>query len=291
MYNVSSRMRIIDSYLKSVEGGTGKAKYLKPLKELLDGLSRETFIFFDTETSGLDQHKDQVTEIAAICVRGPDFQEVDSMQGRATLGESTLRRIDEQKAGRELPKDKRHMTVEDVLKMNKYYESGLEERPEQDILKEFKDFCGRHNGLIVGHNAEFDMRMVGTRVGHVPCRGVWDTMLFAKFFFHPMLLALEEAGDEEAKKILTAIRNSKGRPQSTLGKVLEALGETIEGWHTALADVRSTVKAFRGILNYVRDHLDVAGTDSYGRYQSRAFKVVRDYNRGLGDRGANPGKV
>jgi len=291
MYNVSSRMRIIGSYLKSKEGGTGKAKYLKPLKELVEGLSHETFVFFDTETTGLDQHTDQVTEIAAVAVRGSDFGEIDSMQARAALTDGTLRKIEEQKAGVGLPKDKRHMTVEQVLEMNKYHDSKTPVRPEFDILNEFKDFCTKHDGLIVGHNAEFDLRMVGTKVGRIPNRGVWDTMLFARFFFHPMLLALEETGDEKAKEILTGIRNMKGKPQATLGKVLQALGETIEGWHTALADVRSTVKAFRGIMHYVQGHLDVSDTASYGKYQAKAFKLVRDYKKGLVNRNENPGKI
>jgi len=283
MYDVSSRMRIIENYLRSAEAGTGKSKYLAPLKKLLDGLSRETFVFFDTETTGLDQHADQVTEIAAVAVHGPDFQESESMHARAILNDRTLQRIEQQKAGVGLPKEERLKTVEDVLKMNRYYESDAEARPESDILKEFKDFCVRHNGLLVGHNAEFDLKMVGTRIGRVPNRGVWDTMVFARFFFHPMLMALEEAGDEKAKEILASVRGPKGRPQTSLGKVLQALGITIEGWHTPLADVRSTVEAFRGIMQYVRNHIDVAETEAFGRYQSKAFRVMRDYKRGKKD--------
>jgi DNA polymerase III epsilon subunit-like protein len=271
--------------------GTGKSKYLEPLKKILDGLSNETFVFFDTETTGLDQHDDQITEIAAVAVRGPDFEEIDSMEAKASLNDDTLRRIEEQKAGVGLPKDKRHKTVAEILEMNRYYDGESKGRPENDILIEFKDFCEKYNPVLVGHNPEFDLRMVGTKVGRIPNRGVWDTMLFARFFFHPMLLALEETGDPEAAKILSGIRGSKGTPHATLGKVLQALGQSIEGWHTALADVRSTVKAFRGIMDYVRAHLDLASTEAYGRHQSRAFKVVRDYKRGLVDRGENPGKI
>lgn len=292
MYNISSRMRIIGSYLDSMgSSSTGKSKYLEPLRKLLDGFSHETFIFFDTETTGLDHHTHQVTEIAAVAVQGADFKEIDSMYGRAVLSDATLKQIEKQREGKDLPKDKRHLTVEQVLEMNKYHESTVEARPELDILNEFKDFCKKHDGLIVGHNAEFDLRMVGTKVGKVPTRGVWDTMLFSKFFFHPMLLALEETGDETAKKIILSMRGTNGRMHSTLGKVLEALGEPVEGWHTAMADVRSTVKVFRGILRYVREHLDVADTESYGKYQAKAFRVVRDFKRGIGDKGDNPGKL
>ena len=289
MYDLSSRMRIIESYLRTSEGGTGKSKYLAPLKKLVDGLSSDTFVFLDTETTGLDQHADQVTEIAAVAIKGPNFDQIDSMHSRAALNESTLKRIEDQKEGKDLPKEKRHKTVAEILQMNQYHESKLEARPEAEILNEFKDFCGKHNGLLVGHNAEFDLRMIGTKVGHVPNRGVWDTMLFAKFFFHPMLLALEETGDPKAKEILAGIRNAKGKPQATLGKVLQALGETIEGWHTAMADVQSTVKAFRSILQYVREHIDLAETEAYGRYQSKAFRIMRDYKK---DRGReNPGTI
>lgn len=289
MYDVSSRMRIVEGYLRSSEAGTGKSKYLGPLKQLLDGLSGETFVFFDTETSGLDQHADQVTEVAAVAIKGANFDQIDSMHARAALTDATLRKIEQQRAGKDLPKDKRHMTVEDVLKLNRYYDSTMDARPETDILNEFKDFCTRHNSLLVGHNAEFDLRMIGTKVGRVPNRGVWDTMMFARFFFHPMLLALEESGDEKAKEILSGIKNVKGKPQATLGKVMQALGDTAEGWHTAMADVQSTVKAFRGIMDYVRDHIDLAETESYGRYQAKAFKVVRDFKRGKGT--GNPGTI
>lgn len=274
----SRRLRVVDAYLKKMSGN-GKAKYLGPLKELLEGLSKETFIFFDTETTGLDQHTHQVTEIAALAVKGPDLQRIDSMHSRATLTDRTRSQIEEQKANRSLPKDKRHMTVEDVLKMTKYEESGLEARPEMDILREFKDFCAKHNALLVGHNPEFDLRMVATKVGGIPNRGVWDTMLFAKFFFYPMLEALEASGDATAAKVLSGIRNAKGRPSATLGKVLQALGTPIKGWHTAMADVESTVQAFRAIMDYVREHLDIAETESYRKYMSRAFSRVRDMKR------------
>jgi hypothetical protein len=113
--------------------------------------------------------------------------------------------------------------------------------------------------------------------------------MFARFFFHPMLLALEETGDEKAKKILSGIKNMKGNPSATLGKVMQALGETAEGWHTAMADVQSTVKAFRGIILYVREHIELADTESYGRYQAKAFKVVRDFKKSKST--GNPGTI
>lgn len=289
MYDVFSRMRIVEGYLRSSEAGTGKVKYLAPLKQLIDGLSGELFVFFDTETTGLDQHADQVTEIAALAVKGPNFDQVGSMHARAALTDSTLHKIEQQRAGKSLPKGKKPMTVEDILKMTRYYESTMEVRPEMEILNEFKDFCTKHNGLLVGHNPEFDLRMISTRVGRLPNRGVWDTMMFARFFFYPMLLALEESGDEKSKDIMSGIRNVKGNPQATLGKVLQALGDKAEGWHTAMADVQSTVKAFRGILGYVQEHIDLAEAEAYGRYQAKAFRLVRDFKKGKGV--GNPGTI
>jgi len=282
----SRRLWVVDAYLKKM-AGTGKAKYLGPLKELLDGLSRETFIIFDTETTGLDQHTHQVTEIAALAVRGTELQKIDSMHARAALTEDTIRQIEEQKAGDRLPKDKRHKTVEEVLEMTRYKDSPLEARPEMNILREFKEFCSKHNALIIGHNPEFDFKMVATKVGRIPNRGVWDTMMFARFFFYPMLEALEATGDEKAAKVLSDIRNDKGRPQATLGKVLQALGIPIQGWHTAMADVESTAKAFQAIMAYAREHIDVADTEQYRKHMSKAFKRVRDFKRG--GRKGNPG--
>jgi len=282
-----STMRIVESYLKSMEGGTGKAKYLEKLEKLVNGLSRETFIFFDTETTGLDQHLDQITEIAAAAVKGPDFKIVDTMHGRAALSDKTYKRIEDQRAGIDVPDDPKFKTVEQILKMTRYHDNPAQARPELEILNEFKEFCAKHNGVIVGHNAEFDMRMVGTKVGKIPNRGVLDTMLFARFFFHPMLMALEEAGDEKAKEILTGVRDLKGKPKATLGMTLQALKIPIEGWHTSVADVESTVAAFRGILQYVQEHLETAETESYKKHQAEAFKRVRDYK--LGPRSGNPG--
>jgi len=283
----SRRLRVVEAYLERM-AGTGKAKYLGPLRELLDRLSSETFIFFDTETTGLDQHTHQVTEVAAVAVRGPDLKKIDSMHARAALTDQTRRQIEQQKVGENTPADKRHMTVEDVLKMTRYEESGLEARPEMEVLREFKDFCARHNALLVGHNPEFDLRMVATKVGRIPNRGVWDTMLFARFFFYPMLEALEASGDATAAKVLSGIRNAEGRPSATLERVLQALGVKIEGWHAAMSDVESTVTAFRAIMGYVREHIDVADTEEYRRHLGRAFKRVRDFKRG--DRRGNPGR-
>ena len=267
--------RVVLAYTDTC-AGIGKSKYLGSLKDMLRDLSSKTFIFFDTETTGLDQHLDQITELSAVAVHGPDFEIADKMQARAALSEVTLRRMEEQKA---LPPDPKKWTVERALALTKYNESTLEARPEEDVLREFKEFCTSHPAMIVGHNAEFDMRMVGTKIGKIPNQGVWDTMLFARFYFHPMLQVLENTGDETAKEILSGIRDAKGKPQATLGKVLQALGISIDGWHTALADVMSTVKAFQGILKYVQDHVNLADDPSYKAYQSKAFKRVLDFKR------------
>jgi len=168
---------------------------VKDPRELFSEIRSKDIVFFDTETTGLDQHEKQITQIAAIRVHGDNFKESGRFHKKIELTEKTNQQIQEEKGS----DDGKTWTVERSLKETKYHELDVPAIEEMQALEEFKEFCERSPSYLVAHNAKFDMQMVGTRIGKINTLGVHDTMMFTRMFFIPALKALAVEGDEKAK--------------------------------------------------------------------------------------------
>lgn len=259
----------------------GKMKYLIPPQDLFKKLKGETFIFFDTETTGLYPKVVQVTELAAIAVNGDNFQEIDKIHGKIKLTEKTKARalcdvkVKEQVTAR----GEKMFGVEDCLKLQGYDPNDPELREEETVLNDFYKFCEKHNAILVAQNAPFDLAMINSKITKkVPNRGVLDTKLFMNFYIIPSLITLKEKGDKKSEDILKLITR-KEKIHSTLGDILKVFGIDIKGWHGAFADVQSTIEAFKNIVKYFEEHPDVHTEEKYKQEQAKAFVKEREHQK------------
>ena len=264
--------QMIASELENVAGLVAShARYLDPAK-LFKSLSGKSFVFFDTETTGLSPTNSQVTEIAAIAVGGPKMRISAKMHKKVTLKPETVEKIMMERLESKHP----GKTVDELLEMTRYHTLEAPEGSEEDVFQEFKEFCAKHAGIIVAHNAEFDMKMVGHKVGKIPNSGVIDTMQFARLYFIPALKVLAASGDPEAQAAMQAMM-VKGRPSASLGSIAKALGINVGGWHRAIDDVLSTVEVFKGVIDHFDKRGDITSDPKFREEQENIYLWQRGF--------------
>jgi len=247
-------------------------------RQLFEELSGSDIVFFDVETTGLDQHEKQIIEIAAIRVDGSTLREKDKLHKKIKLTQKTLKQIQEQKENPSTLK-KGEWGVEKVLEYTRYNKLNLPEEEEIKVLEEFKEFCEKSNAYLVAHNAKFDLKMIGTRIGKIKNLKVYDTMMFARFFFIPSLTALSKAGDEEATDLLEKMKTSKGKVSSGLVYLGKGLGIDVSQAHSALADVQTTIKVFKGIVDHFENKAESLESEEYEKGRQKAIMKERFYKQ------------
>jgi len=225
----------------------GIAKYLLGPSRMFTEFAGKRIVFFDTETTGLNPHDRQITEIAAVEVDGTDFREKAVFHRKIRLQKRTMEQIEMERTNR--PKDK---TIEELLETTRYKELDLPEEEETEALEAFRSFAS--GAVLVAQNAHFDMKMVGTKIGRIPNAGVYDTMLFSRLHLIPTLKVLASRGVPEAVEALSKMRGGGKDYRSNLKSIANALGVTMGGWHQGLEDVRTTVRIMRGIMEFFKKH-------------------------------------
>lgn len=268
---------------KTILSGMGKSKYLQSPEQLLTVFSGKTILVFDTETTGLYSQTHQITELAAEVVDGDSFEVIDTFHKKAILNDKTKARMECEKEVAN--KDPKFFGVEKCLKLNGYNPNDPDLKQLDNILVEFYEFCNKHDSIIVGQNATYDLNMVNTALkkiipgAHVRHQEVYDTKVFFSVFVIPALQALKASGDEGTKNIIEAIWDKeKNRPSARLGLILKAFGIDIVGWHGALADVKSTTLALKKILEFIEKHADVVTDPVFLKERAKAFhKEVGEY--------------
>lgn len=254
----------------------GKSKYLQSPEQLLKVFSGKTILVFDTETTGLFSHVHQITEIAAEVIDGDSFEIIDSFHKKVILNDKTKARMECEK--KVINKDPKIFDIEKCLKMNGYNPDDPDLKELDGVLIDFYEFCEKHNSIIVGQNAAYDLNMVNTAlkkiipVAQVKNQEVYDTKLFFSTIVIPALTALKEQGNEETKLIIETIWDpEKNRPSSRLGLILKAFDIDIVGWHGAVADVKSTVLALKKILEFIKDHSDIVTDPVFIKERNKNF--------------------
>jgi len=265
---------------ETILSGVGKLKYLQPPEDLLKVFSGKTILVFDTETTGLYSQTHQITELAAEVINGDTFETIDTFHKKITLSEKTLARRECEKSNT----DPKFFGVEKCLKLQGYDPNEPELKELDDVLVEFYEFCEKHNSIIVGQNAAFDLNMVNTSLkkiipgAKIKNQGVYDTKVFFSVLVIPALVALKEKGDEDTKQIVEAIWDpKKDRPSARLGLILKAFGIDIVGWHGAAADVKSTILALKKIMEFIEKHSDLSSDPSFREKRDKAFHTEHGY--------------
>jgi DNA polymerase III epsilon subunit-like protein len=235
---------------------SGISKYIKNPEEVFNFLKNKTIIFLDTETTGLNPSKNQITEIAAVAVSGPDFKIIGEFDEKIELSKKTLDQIEKEKEN--YIKDPKFFGVEKALSLNKYYDNQKKGKDELEVLKDFKNFVSKFGRpILIAHNASFDMSFIGNRIGKLPNEGVYDTMKFSRLFFIPAVIALSEQNIQEEKDRRKTINKPKKEIEflsSKLEHLLEAFKIDKGSLHTALVDVTKTAELFKQMMNYFKKY-------------------------------------
>ena len=241
------------------------------IEEYLDYVSSygKTFIFFDTETTGLTPQNNQLTEISAIACDPSDFEfsELDSFSLKIKLGDDIKKRLQpgtpEYDDWMKQYSNKKIKEPADILRLTRYGEKNREYYTEQEAFDKFFSWVESFpEPILIAQNARFDMSFL-SRSGIKNTYKVIDTLKAISLFFFPALQAKAAAGDQEAKDIyLNILHKNKPKDQwgppkkhttpifasSSLGVIAPALGVSSTEWHNALADVKMMIGVFRKIL-------------------------------------------
>lgn len=196
----------------------------------IEGLKDNTFIFFDTETTGFSPRTEQLTEIAALACEYKDFKVLDKFYEKVKLLPVIEKRMKPGTSEFENWKSKikgtdKFQDPRDVLKMTRFGETpGTRSYyDEKSLLENFSKFVNSYDKpILLAHNAPFDMKMVNTRMklyGLEPLNvSVLDTNIILKLFFLPMLKSLKKGGNQLAGEFLGKLLTSVNGPD---GPVME----------------------------------------------------------------------
>ena len=263
---------------------------IQQLFEKLKDFGDNTWIFFDTETTGFKPESAQLTEIGAISAK-PDnwqFAEVEAEQGmfydKIKLNPETL-------AGFEASDDP---AVKYPLELTRYgmpsdeyrekYPKGMPN--EEDILKQFVSYLeSQPNPVLVAQNAEFDVNFIQKRADlyNIPvdmrAYPIFDTMMLIKLWHNSLIKTLADSGDERAQTILQALTVT-GKfgdyVSASMGPVSKAYEISTDDWHNALADVKMMMGMTKAIFMALQASSDV----DISKYQGRTAWGLRKKKQG-----------
>ena len=263
---------------------------IQQLFDKLKDFGDNTWIFFDTETTGFKPESAQLTEIGAISAK-PDnwqFTEVEAEQGifydKIKLNPETL-------AGFETSDDP---NIKYPLELTRYgmpsdeyrekYPKGMPN--EEDILKQFVSYLeSQPNPVLVAQNAEFDVNFIQKRADlyNIPvdmrAYPIFDTMMLIKLWHNSLIKTLADSGDERAQTILQALTLT-GKfgdyVSASMGPVSKAYEISTDDWHNALADVKMMMGMTKAIFMALQESSDV----DISKYQGRTAWGLRKKRQG-----------
>lgn len=248
-----SRIKGIMNLSEDFYAGKSIPKFLETFKEKYGD---KTFIWLDTETTGLKVHDNQLTELAGIAT---DFQFDTKTNGvfhkKIKLDKSQVKDLE--------------TTRKIVFPMTRYGEKGGKYYSEDETINEFFDWVDSfENPILVAQNASFDLQYLAERGKRkLKKYNAIDTKKIIELFFIPAIQKLSDQDDEEAKKMLSKLPISSRNklPSSSMGKIVPSLNLSAEGWHAAIADVKMMIKMFKEIMNYLEKKKDIDIKDYQGK--------------------------
>lgn len=249
--------------------------------DLINQYKDDTWVFFDTETTGLMYKEQQVqaTQIACLAYNTHGFEEGTSPEVinggtfnvKVKLQPETLDFMKNQEAdiagGAEVK-----FPMKKILKMNRYGDPTAPFlKPEQaaDQFEEFLDKMREQSPsgkiVMIAQNSPFDVGILNSmyeRLGREPPDDeTWDTKASLEVHLHPILELIKndpEASEEDKDLVKNLTRSSRGKElfSSSLGVVVKAFKLEDKGWHDALADVAMTMDMLEAVVNFVRRKKD-----------------------------------
>ena len=285
-------MKLLREYIREILTERRlSGRTIEGVLDLLDGYADNTWIFFDTETTGLHPKSAQLTEIGAIAVDpnawNADASVLGQFNEKISLTPSTKKLLNDPESEERQAWERGNAGArnplkepQDILSMTRYGEQGRSYGDEQEILDQFFEFVESFpNPLMIAQNAAFDLRMLSVRSsGKLPSYPVLDTQQLMKHYLIPLLKTQTsaEAGDEKAQELLDKLYVKKGNwgyHSVSMGVVSKAYGISIDDWHNALADVKMMMEMYRSVVETIRQGM---GTDIRGEQE----KVLSRQKRG-----------
>jgi DNA polymerase III epsilon subunit-like protein len=247
-----------------------------------EGFKDNTWIFFDTETTGLpgkEVYVGQLTNIGAVAVNPNNWDADPEILGEfnemVEINPGVEERRSEQDANPDPKRKSRDWTISQALTNTGYHEWEGEYLDEQVVISNFINFVNSFpSPVLVAQNASFDMQWILARSETSMQRyPVIDTMRIMQYFLIPLLRALEQSSvqDEDAAKLLSKLRRGKYYSTS-MGKVAAAYGIDTQNWHRALDDAKMLMQLFYHVVKTLRTGIDV----DIGPEHAEAAKNIRD---------------
>jgi len=243
-------------------------KTIPEILNWLDSKSTTSWIWIDTETSGLGgPKKQQLTQVSAIATQydfnSNSFTELDTYDQKIKL-------TDDIKSRYNSPGD----TSRRILSFNHYGSGQYKWRNEEGVVNEFFNWLERYEPcLFVAQNAGFDMNMLSGRFGHKINNEVFDTKMLIQLYYLPLIQKLAET-DIKYKELINFIGTSSrdnGLISSSLSKIGPALGLNMSGYHDALTDCRLALNMYSKIVDFLKENQSV----DIMKYQAERIKVIR----------------
>jgi len=263
-------MNLLREYIREILAESKlSGRTIKGVLNLLDGYADNTWIFFDTETTGMHPKNSQITEVGAVAVNPNEWASDASILGefneKIKLEQETLNKIEQERDhGVEDGGARKKMSVTDILSMTRYGETKGKYSGEAEVLDRFLEWMQTFsNPLLVAQNARFDMKFINVRSGgKVPKYPVLDTQELMKNYLVPLLKTQTQAeeGDLAAQELLDKLyinRGNWGYHSVSMGVVSKAYGIDVEGWHNALVDVKMMMEMYKSVVDTIRQGLEV----------------------------------
>ena len=245
--------------------------WYKTIPEILNWLeskSTTSWIWIDTETSGLGgPKKQQLTQVSAIATQydfnSNSFTELDTYDQKIKLTDDIKSRYNSSGD-----------TSRRILSFNHYGSGQYKWRNEEEVVNEFFNWLERYEPcLFVAQNAGFDMNMLSGRFGHKITNEVFDTKMLIQLYYLPLIQKLAET-DIKYKELINFIGTSSrdnGLISSSLSKIGPALGLNMSGYHDALTDCRLALNMYSKIVDFLKENQSV----DIMKYQVERIKVIR----------------
>jgi DNA polymerase III epsilon subunit-like protein len=258
-----------NSLLKEME--VTKLPSEKLLKWFLDRIDH-TFVFFDTETTGLDRNPEnggsnQLTQIGGIAsqINGETlrFFELGRFNLKIKLNEDLINQMssepDEPEKDSEDYKKWLFGTKKGILKYNHYDLINSENYEDERIaLEKFDNFLKKYDNVtLIAHNAPFDLKWIQFHeIFKESTDEIIDSMDFFRNFFFPILDRLSKEKEEYKVKLDKFPSNTYGKKSLGLGNIatgfdddVNQLKTKLSGAHDALVDCEIVMEVFeKGLL-------------------------------------------
>jgi DNA polymerase III epsilon subunit-like protein len=234
--------------------------FLKLVSEYQD----HVWVFFDTETTGLQYENKEVqaTQVSCIAYYPNNFETAPAPVGggefdiKLALSKATRDYMETE------PEDK--FSIKNLLLMTDYADDSVKKVNPGYAIYKFEEYLHKMRSasssgklVLIAQNSPFDVGILNNLYRRLdvepPDDEVWDTKAAIDLYFKPVLSLMKKNPDatDEDKDLLSKLVVN-GRISGSLGKITSAFNIENKGWHQAIQDVRMTMEMLFRIIQYLR---------------------------------------